>query len=208
MHDGPLQTLHAAVMHLEWSVAQFRGAPSQLAEQLGHAAAMVRGACEEIRRDVLGQGPRAEADPLAELELRLCAMSRASGASIAVRCTAPGEVFRDSAALARDVTMVAREAVSNAIRHGGPSRIEVEIDTFRGCEGLMWLRVVVSDNGWGHQTNPGERPGRPGGLTNLTERARHWHGRCELGTSRDGGAQLVWEVPVRGGVTDGSVDAV
>lgn len=64
---------------------------------------------------------------------------------------------------------IAREAVSNALRHGDASHIEVELRQ-RGAI----VEFEVTDDGRGFDTTATDQPGR--GLDNFSQRAR------ELGT--------------------------
>jgi signal transduction histidine kinase len=78
-----------------------------------------------------------------------------------------------------------REALSNAARHSGASKVEVEV---RAAEELS---LTVRDNGSG--IKPG---GRRSGLANLEERAVGLGGSLRVGPATGGGTELDWRVPL------------
>lgn len=96
--------------------------------------------------------------------------------------------------LLEHVEFAVREAVSNAARHAGATRIVVTLRADREC-----VEVTVSDDGVG----PGAAvaTGRGDGLRNLDRRAAWFGGSCRLTTGRQGGAELRWRVPTTGSGT-------
>lgn len=89
--------------------------------------------------------------------------------------------------LSEQVLAVLREALSNAARHSGATRVDVTVDT--GADGL--LTVLVKDNG------RGIRPGsRRSGLANMADRAVGLGGRLRIAPADGGGTELEWQVPV------------
>ncbi|MEV8565706.1 GAF domain-containing protein [Streptomyces sp. NPDC051322] len=88
-----------------------------------------------------------------------------------------------------------REALSNAFRHAGASRIEVEVDvTAQLADGRPAVRLTVSDDGVGIPAG-----GRRSGLHNLNRRAESLGGASRHGPGLGGdggGTSVVWEVPL------------
>ena len=80
---------------------------------------------------------------------------------------------------------IVREAVSNAIRHGGARSVAITLARDDG------LRLTVEDDGIGlRATEPG---GTGFGLVSMRERAEALGGTVELSNSRQGGARIkVW----------------
>ena len=79
------------------------------------------------------------------------------------------------------------EALSNAARHAGASRVEVDLvagDT---------LLLRVRDDGVG--PGSGRREGGQG-LRNIDRRARDLGGSAALSARPEGGSELRWEVPL------------
>jgi signal transduction histidine kinase len=91
-----------------------------------------------------------------------------------------------------------REVLSNAFRHAGASRIEVEVDaTAQLPDGRPAVRLTVSDDGVGIPDG-----GRRSGLRNLNRRAESLGGSSRYGpgltdgAGRAGGTTVVWETPL------------
>ena len=81
---------------------------------------------------------------------------------------------------------VVREAVSNAVRHGGATAITVSVEA--GDD----LLIDVADNGTGIDTTAARS-----GLRNLEERAQECGGELAVHPDPHGGTRLSWRVPVR-----------
>jgi signal transduction histidine kinase len=94
---------------------------------------------------------------------------------------------------AKNLVAALREALSNALRHAGASRIDVVIDaTAVLADGSSGVRLVVSDDGVGIPAT-----GRRSGLNNLAQRAESLGGTSTYGPRPDGaGTAVVWEVPL------------
>jgi signal transduction histidine kinase len=80
-----------------------------------------------------------------------------------------------------------REALSNAARHAGASRVEVTVAAGRN------LVLVVRDNGVGMTDTT-----RRSGLANLAERAAQLGGTLHVGPAGATGTELRWQVPLAG----------
>jgi signal transduction histidine kinase len=78
-----------------------------------------------------------------------------------------------------------REALSNAARHAGASRVDVTVEV--GDE--LILRVRDDGTGMGQTT-------RRSGLANMAERAADLGGKLVIGRGEGAGTQLDWRVPV------------
>ncbi|SEQ82081.1 sensor histidine kinase [Microlunatus flavus] len=88
--------------------------------------------------------------------------------------------------LVDDVAAVAREALTNVVRHAGARHVRVSVTAGAGA-----LAVVVADDGRGLGPDA-----RRSGLRNLEERARRHGGGCTLVGLPGGGAELRWSVPL------------
>jgi signal transduction histidine kinase len=87
-----------------------------------------------------------------------------------------------------------REALSNAFRHAGSSRIEVSVDAnVLLSDGRPGVRLAVADDGVGIPDG-----GRRSGLKNLKRRAESLGGASWYGPGigeGGGGTTVVWQVP-------------
>jgi len=84
--------------------------------------------------------------------------------------------------------LAVKEALNNAVRHGGASEINFRV---RVLEDRLW--ISITDNGSGFDTS-GRSDGH--GLFNLRNRLEHLHGRCELESSPGAGTTVSLHVPL------------
>jgi len=105
-----------------------------------------------------------------------------------------GAPFPLSYPAAHDLLMVAREAVSNAVLHGSPSRVEV---TLAYSHDHLTLRVF--DDGCGFDPDPRERQqGHHFGLRGMRERTVRSGGAFRLQTAPGKGVSIEAELPRHG----------
>ncbi|MGA9451466.1 MAG: sensor histidine kinase [Verrucomicrobiia bacterium] len=84
--------------------------------------------------------------------------------------------------------LAVKEALNNAVRHGGASEINFRL---RVLEDRLW--ISITDNGSGFDTS-GRSNGY--GLLNLRNRLEHLHGHCELESSPGAGTTVSLQVPL------------
>ena len=88
--------------------------------------------------------------------------------------------------LAEHAEAVTAEAVSNAVRHSGASRLSVDVNV------ADMLTLDIIDNGCGM---PVDNP-RRSGLANMSYRAEQVGGRCEISDQPEGGTRVHWTAPL------------
>ena len=111
-----------------------------------------------------------------------------------VHYTVTGTRFPLSYPAAHDLLMVAREAVSNAVLHGSPARVEV---TLAYSHDHLTLRVV--DDGCGFDADPKERQqGHHFGLRGMRERTERSKGKFRIETAPGRGVSIEAELPRKG----------
>lgn len=92
---------------------------------------------------------------------------------------------------AREVMMIAREAVHNAVRHGSPERVTVRVQT--AVDGLS---VVIADDGCGFESSAvGSDPSRHFGLVGMRERAAHIGGTLTVQSAPNQGCRVTLLLP-------------
>jgi len=84
--------------------------------------------------------------------------------------------------------LAVKEALNNAVRHGGASEISFRV---RVLEDRLW--ISIADNGRGFDTT-GRSNGY--GLLNLRNRLEHLHGHCELESAPGAGTTVSLQVPL------------
>ena len=148
-----------------------------------------RDAMAEMRRlfGVLReQGEEAALAPqpgLVELD-RLLARVRDTG--VQVDLVIDGEAVPLSPGLDLAAYRIVQEAVTNALRHSGASRLSVRLGYADGE-----LQVTVEDDGRGIVTSPGGH-----GLRGIRERAELYGGALEVGRGEHGGTRVHARLPV------------
>ncbi|WP_217569791.1 GAF domain-containing sensor histidine kinase [Streptomyces sp. GbtcB7] len=194
LHDLVIQRLFATGMMLE--SAQRNSAVPEVREGVEKAVDELDVTIQEIRTAVfaLQQGPAEVPSGLRTRVLREINMAavplgfKPTHRFVGPVDTAVGELT------GKNLIAALREALSNAFRHAGASRIDVVVDaTVVLPDGRQGVRLTVEDNGVGIPEG-----GRRSGLRNLGRRAESlggdsWYGP---GSGADGGGTtVVWQAP-------------
>jgi signal transduction histidine kinase len=186
LHDLVIQRLFATGMSLQAATGMMTEGPA--AARVGQAV----DALDETIRDIRSSIFMLQTHPIPEAP----ASFRAQIMTVTEEMT-PALGFPPSLRLAgsldttvaepigTDMLIALREALSNAAKHAGASRIDVTVSA------EIDLLLVVQDNGSG--ISPG---GRRSGLANLKHRAEALGGQLQLGQAEGGGTRLEWRVPL------------
>jgi signal transduction histidine kinase len=187
LHDLVIQRLYATGMSLE-SVSARQG-DSDTGRCVSSAVDALDETIKEIRSAIFALHARPGADE-ASLRTRILAVADEAVGSLgfapAVRLAGHLDVAVPPGT-AKHLLCVLREALSNAARHSGATRVDVTVEA--GTE----LMLAVRDNGTGIQET-----GRRSGLANMAERAEALGGTLRLQAGPDGGTELDWRVPLPG----------
>ncbi len=188
LHESTAQNLSAIVMQIGALLAHEPDAARQ--ERLVSVRDLARETLEEVRLLSHTMYPRS-LDDLGLLEALRQLGRAASTATVTV--TAEGDAAL-SGRLARTLRSVlywvAQEAVANALRHGTPTVISIQLAEFaRG------VSLEIADNGGGFDVAEAEsrRPGM--GLFAMRERVALVGGDLQIATHRDG-TRVVASVPL------------
>ncbi|MEU6978410.1 MULTISPECIES: GAF domain-containing protein [unclassified Streptomyces] len=195
LHDLVIQRLFATGMMLE--SAQRRSVVPAVQEGVGKAVDELDVTIQEIRTAIfaLQQGPAEAPSGLRTRVLREINMAavplgfKPSHRFLGAIDATVGELT------GKNLIAALREALSNAFRHAGASRIEVVVDAGVTLpDGTPGVRLSVADDGVGIPEG-----GRRSGLRNLARRAESLGGAswCGPGIGEDdGGTTVVWEAPL------------
>jgi two-component sensor histidine kinase len=187
LHDLVIQRLHATGMSLEGTMPMI--SRREVADRVHGAVDAMDDTIRDIRATIFALQSRGRASvPRLRADIVALAdeMAQMLGYAPALRLGS-GLDSRASGELSEQVLAVLREALSNAARHSGATRVDVLADT--GAAGV--LTVLVRDNGRGIQQG-----GRRSGLANLADRARQPGGQLRVSPADGGGTELEWKVPV------------
>lgn len=89
------------------------------------------------------------------------------------------------------VLRIAREAVTNVVRHANAQLVDVHVDFAD-----QWLRLRVTDDGHGFDPAALKRVGAHFGVAVMQERAAEVGGRCVVESVPGAGAQVVADIPL------------
>jgi len=107
---------------------------------------------------------------------------------VTVASTSQPKDIQTSDTVSDHVYRIAREAVTNAARHGGCNRIDIDLS-----EDPNALRLVIADDGRGFETPPGQNEGL--GLRMMGYRARQLGARLQVESGPSGGTRVTLTVP-------------
>ena len=205
LHDSLEQDLLGITMQLN-ATEKLLAQPDRARQSLQLAAAMVRRSQAETHRAVwdLREGRSAEGLVPAVREAVLgLAPARgdggdngdaAAGPRVAVEVVGkPGELPPQ---VENHVLRVAVEAVTNALKHAGASRVEVEL---MFAEGRVGLRVVDDGRGFDAERLPPPSSGHFG-LFGMRERAEKLNAALAIRSRPGGGTEIRLDVPTVNGM--------
>jgi len=183
LHDGTIQSLYAVGLGL----GQLRRMMSSTSErerleagltELDRVVAELRGYLIELDPGVSPSQSAAAA--LAQLIARL----RQTTATDLHFTAQPGTGDGWPPAAVLDLLQVAREGISNALRHGQATAVELSLRR-ADPNGVLF---TISDNGKGF--DPSQNPGQGHGLANLERRAKAWNGDLRIESHPGGPTRL------------------
>jgi signal transduction histidine kinase len=185
LHDLVIQRLYATGMSLQGSIGLI-GSP-EVAQRVSTAVDALDETIREIRSSIFALQTRQPERP-AGLRSRILQVADEMTGLLGFppSLELEGRLEDDVPSDVSDHLLGAlREALSNAARHSGASKVEVQVR----AQGE--LSLTVRDNGSG--IKPG---GRRSGLTNLDQRAVELGGSFRVEPATGGGTELDWRVPL------------
>ncbi|ETA94958.1 MULTISPECIES: sensor histidine kinase [Mycobacterium avium complex (MAC)] len=184
LHDHVIQRLFAAGMDLQGTLARARS--PEVADRLNRTLDDLQTIIEEIRTTIFAlRSPAAVAGDFRHRIQRVIA-ELTENRDLVTTVRMDGPMTAVGAELAEHAEAVTAEAVSNAVRHSGASRLTVQI----GVADMFTLDVI--DNGRGIAAGNTRRSG----LANMTRRAEQLGGSCEISSPPGGGTRVHWTAPL------------
>ena len=190
LHDGIIQSLYAAGLTLESVRALVKANPEEAERRLERTRAGLNDAIRDVRAYIVGLAPE---------NLRRAGFAHAVSAlvnelSSAREATFDIQIDDDATALLTpeqsiEALQIAREAVSNALRHGGATRI-----TLRMHKSDREVCLLVQDNGRGFAA--GHSRGGGHGLGNMRARAERLGASLSVASQPGEGARVLATLPI------------
>jgi signal transduction histidine kinase len=189
LHDAVSQTLFSLTLTAEAASELLDRDTEAARAQLAEVRRLAAEAREEMRSLVFQLRPAdLESDGLvATLQKHVAVLGRVHPAAVALAVRGSGE---PDAPVQRELFRIAQEALQNALKHAGASRIAVELDLDPAR-----TRLAVADDGAGFDPSDPRVRSRHLGVTVMAERARAVGGRLDLRSAPGEGTTVAVEVP-------------
>ncbi len=184
LHDHVIQRLFAAGMDLQGTVARVRS--PEVGDRLNRTLDDLQTIIEEIRTTIFQLKSPSENDGGFRNRIQRVVADLTEDRDIITTVRLHGPLTAVGGELAEHAEAVTAEAVSNAVRHSGASRLTIEVSV------ADMVTVDIIDNGCGM---PLDNP-RRSGLANMVYRAEQVGGRCEITTPPEGGTRVHWTAPL------------
>lgn len=184
LHDHVIQRLFAAGMDLQGTLARARS--PEVAERLNRTLDDLQTIIEEIRSTIFQLKSPLGKNGEFRQRIQQVVADLTENREIVTTMRLHGPMTAVGAALAEQAEAVAAEAVSNALRHSGASRLTVEVDV------ADMFVLDISDNGCGIPAGNT----RHSGLANMKHRAERLGGGCEITNPPEGGTRVHWVAPL------------
>ncbi len=198
LHDSMTQKLFSLRLTADAAATLVGPDPAPAAEHLETVRRLAAEASDELRAIMVGLRPADLAGDGLGPALRKQAdlLNRAHGAEVSFR---GDPVPRLSPSREDAVYRIAQEAVHNALRHGSPTHVRVELSIADGS-----IVLAVADDGIGFEADDAPTPAaqanarRRLGLASMRERAQAAGGRIAVSSQPGVGTKVRLEVPVDG----------
>jgi signal transduction histidine kinase len=184
LHDHVIQRLFAAGMDLQGTLARTRS--PEVAERLNRTLDDLQTIIEEIRTAIFQLKSPLGRDGGFRHRIQRVVADLTENRDIVTIMQMHGPMTAVGGELAEHAEAVTIEAISNALRHSGASRLTVTVSV------ADMFTVDIIDNGCGM---PVDNP-RRSGLANMNYRAEQLGGTCEITAPPEGGTQVHWTAPL------------
>lgn len=192
LHDTLEQGLAGITLQLEAVAGSLEGSPKTARRSLDVARQMLRYSLEEARRSVMDL--RSQALESSDLAGALADMAR----QMTQRTQTRAEVRVEGTPRPLDASQehhllrIGLEALTNALRHGAPGRIEILL-RFSATA----TELVVRDDGGGFSAKDGVTPAGHFGLLGIRERVDKLGGNLQIDSQPGEGTRLAVTAPLR-----------
>ncbi len=189
LHDGIIQSIYAIGLNLGECRKLIPGKPEEAERRLANGIADLNAVIRDVREFIGGLEP--DAFKVKEFTAALQSLTAAMGDKPATEFSfdvEPAAVQHLSANQATHLLYIAREAISNSVRHGQSRTTALSMRT--NAEGV---RLEVRDDGVGFDPAAVNRQGW--GLRNIESRARELGATCRIVSAPRQGTCVSVEIP-------------
>ncbi|WP_181010380.1 sensor histidine kinase [Streptomyces sp. SM14] len=188
LHDRVLHGIGLAIQGLDLHRYQTRHAQAPGRSRLDTAIDLLRQVAQTLQQFSVELRRSVEAGGL-ERALRAYLAAHVEPC-VAVAVRTRGNLASLPADVSEEIYLIMREAARNAVRHGGPSRLEIDIEVSDRT-----LRATLTDDGQGFV--PVAAP-LTGGLSSMRERATALNGRLTASSAPGAGTRVEVRIPLVG----------
>lgn len=185
LHDNIVQMLVACGLGLESSRSLVKSDARRAVREISHAITELNLVIEDVRHYIVGLDPRIRLSTKRfrmELHRVIQALQGVESPEFRVRLS-DAAVRRLTPDQAKHLLLIAREAISNSVRHGQASTITLSLSRHR-----RGVRLAVKDNGKGFNVSRSRNEGY--GIRNIAMRAKRIKARFQLISKRGKGTQV------------------
>jgi len=187
LHDGCIQSVYAVALALEECRRLVRKDPAAAVRKIGRAEASLNLVIQELRSFISGDRRDAPIDLAGEIATTVEALGgRGPAFTVLIDPAVAKSLSREQAA---QLLQIAREGVSNVVRHANASSARISLK-----RSGRQARLEVSDNGAGFDAKADKAPGL--GLHHIAARAQKLGGELRLTSRRSRGSHIVVTVPL------------
>jgi signal transduction histidine kinase len=187
LHDGIIQSLYAVSLALEDVPELMDAHPDEARARVDRAIDDLHDTIRDIRNFIVGLRPEAlGGGELADAIRALCREAAQRGLEVVVEVDDASHV---SPLLATEIVQVAREVISNTVRHAEAGRLEVRLAKQGGAVALS-----IRDDGRGFDPDA-RRSADHRGLDNLRARARRIGAELEIEATPGSGTSVTLVLP-------------
>lgn len=189
LHDNIIQAIYAIGMQLEACQRLPRDDPKDIARQLAHAIRGLNGVIHDVRGYISGSGPQILSRQ--DLRAKLASLVETMGATGTLHFRLKVDswaVARLTQPQAEHVLHIAREALSNAMKHSQARRGMLSLHRANNN-----VRLEVSDDGMGF--DPQAQDGKGAGLHNMKSRAQQIGAKLGVLSSSGQGTRIILSFP-------------
>ncbi|MBX3325898.1 MAG: PAS domain S-box protein [Nitrospira sp.] len=191
LHDNLLQTLYAVGLQLEAGKLAMERSPRRSKTHLSHAIRQLNGLMVDVRRFIALLTERTPVQLDFGQSLRALVDSTADTACLAAELDIKSPVLSFiTPQLGEQLLNIAREALSNSVRHARASRRWLHLSLTQNS-----IRLLIGDNGIGFSPTRKRRTGR--GLANMEVRAQHVGALFSLESVPGHGTTITVDVPLK-----------
>ncbi len=189
LHDGIIQRMYGVALGLDDVAELATRNPAAAGKRIDRAIDALHAAIAEIRTFIYGLRPGLDSQGSLGSALESLAEETRLNTTTRIEVTAPG-VAGLSPMVRGELLSIAREALSNVIRHANAAQVTIEVAAAGGE-----LRLEVADDGSGFDATAPAEEGHQG-LINMRRRAESLGGGLQVESAPGAGTRIIITLPL------------